>query len=96
MSGGSFNYLYSRIENETYSLLYMAGELEDMSRYLLSEGKGEAAKELWEYAQKIKEVEPNGFILEIIKAVEWWVSNDIGSENFDEEWEKYKRAKKLL
>lgn len=89
MSGGSFNYLYLRVQdvqmNTLYSLLY---DTREMVSRLQQEGKTEAAEEILAYYMNltfcIEALEKRGNrISNLMKAVEWWCSCDSGPEVVD-------------
>ena len=98
MSGGSYDYLYYQIEEEPlgWSTLY---HLNDMAKWLESEGQTEAAtelKELHAYLVKTeKEIQAklSRPLLDVIKEAEWWASNDSGQRDFEEIWNEYKNSK---
>ena len=101
VSGGSFDYLYYKIEDSPLDF----GAREDLRRmaeYLTEEGHPEAAKELSDLFDYLKQTEKEiqkhlpQSLLDVMKAVEWWCSSDISEEIFVKEWEAYKSQKARL
>lgn len=96
MSGGSFNYLYLHMEDEPFSHL---GQLDDMVKFTL-ENSPEVGEELQKLQQYLAEVEQQVQartkpLLEVMRAVEWWVSGDSGKDYLEQAWREYKDTPKF-
>lgn len=97
MSGGSFDYLYSKLENEPLDIGNLS-LLRSMFELLESEGEVEASstlKELYkEVEEKIDELDKflNDKILplqKVMKGAEWWFSCDSSQDVFQLEYVKF-------
>lgn len=98
MSGGSFNYLYNRIDNDNPLATSTLDLLEKMSEWLAEPEQNQQAasneirrvySELLEINSRVYELAQNRRFLDLLKAAEWWCSNDTGIEDFESEWAKY-------
>jgi predicted RNA-binding protein len=98
MSGGSFDYLYSAIEDSPLDW-GVRDNLRIMAEYLSENGHMEAAKELtdlWDYLMKTeKEIQKRipQSLRDVMHAVEWWCSSDSDERFFIKEWEAHKSRK---
>jgi len=102
MSGGSFEYLYSKLDLEPLEWRTL-NLLDNMANWLASpeQAQPEAAAELRELhkfltdtRQKIeKRASNNRHIQSLVKEAEWWCSNDTGPEDFAAAWAKYREQK---
>lgn len=96
MSGGSFEYLYYKLEDEPFSE-YNLSLLEDMIMFLNNEmNETEMASELRKLHTHLTESlrqskEKVEKLSNLMYAIEWYVSGD--SNNIDEAWEEYKAGK---
>lgn len=98
MSGGSFNYLYSKIEDDPIGWSTLES-LENMADWL-REQNHPASAELVRIHSALSEISDRLFRLvqnncefrELLKAAEWWCSNDIGQDDFERAWHKYQSA----
>lgn len=93
MSGGSFNHLYCR---DIDDLMKDTSDLEDMSKFLISYGYEDIAKDTQRLIEYIKSAEcVIGTLKDMLKpvfhAVEWYESGDYGKERMIEVLEKYRR-----
>jgi len=92
MSGGSYDYLYSKdIDN----LIYMDDTIKQMTESLLEHDAVDAAKETYELLQIIKQFRARTDVItqrlrNIWHAREWVDSNDCEEEHFAEELKKYR------
>ncbi len=97
MSGGSWNYLYSKDIDD----LMQGGDielLEEMADYLNQNGYEDVAKDtrrLVEYIKSAKiRVETLFEMLSpVFKAVEWYCSADLGRDRVDKAIEEYRNGK---
>lgn len=102
MSGGSFNYLADNIEDNPI-LLSNIDMLAKMAEWLEENGKGEPAKEMRRIHKKVDAIADEladlfryeSPLYKLIHDVEWWASHDIGEEDFDKTWSKYKNSKRV-
>ena len=93
MSGGSFDYLYSKDPEEMFNL-YNIDMLERMERFLRREGKISMAEEIGSYSFALKRMRNRAVDLHIqyaplLEAAEFWRDDDIGTEKLDEIWSDY-------
>lgn len=93
MSGGSFNYLYSK---EIDDLMNNTSDLEEMRDYLISYGYEDIAKDIQRLIEYIKSAECvigtlKDMLEPVFHAVEWYESGDYGKERMIEVLEKYRR-----
>jgi len=90
MSGGSYNYLYYNLQDESQA----ESDLERMIHAAHELGKNKFAVELREIQTKMREARQKARdMLEPIRAFEWWQSNDYSMEQFDEAFQEYMDAK---
>ena len=98
MSGGSFDYLYNRIDNGNPLDTNTLALLEKMSEWLAEPEQNQKAasdelkriySELLEINTRVFELAQNRPFLDLLKEAEWWCSNDTGVEDFESEWAKY-------
>jgi hypothetical protein len=94
MSGGSYNYLYCK--GASY-LLDNVGYLEEMGEVLLKEGYEDVALDMFRLVEYIKSAKIRIDVLstqlsDVMKAVEWYESCDIGKNSLKESIEKYRRG----
>lgn len=92
MSGGSFNYLYSK---EIDDLMNNTSDLEEMREYLISYGYEDIAKDTQRLIEYIKSAECvigtlKDMLEPVFHAVEWYESGDYGKERMIEVLEKYR------
>ena len=95
MSGGSFGYLYFKIEDAPLDegSLEMLGK---MAAWLAEQGQAPAAQELTRVHEQLSAlrklalatVRVRGF-LNLLEAAEWWCSGDIDQKDFEDVWRKY-------
>jgi hypothetical protein len=99
MSGGSFDYLYNRIDNENPLDTYTLELLERMAEWLAEpeQGQPDAAAEiehvrteLLAIKEKVYQLAQRRAFLELLKSAEWWCSSDTGKGDFEKEWASYK------
>jgi len=80
MSGGAFNYLYSKFELPN-------DEMESLLGYLVHRGHSDKAQAIvdvyHDITKKLERLQP------LLKAVEWWASADWSEEQFLEEYQKW-------
>lgn len=102
MSGGSFNYLYNRLDNGNPIETSTLSILEKMSEWLQQQDQKAASDEiervyleLLKINSRVYELAQNNDFIQLVKAVEWWCSNDIGVEEFEDEWVKYIARKEV-
>jgi predicted RNA-binding protein with EMAP domain len=95
MSGGSFNYLYLKVDDmgSNTSLYEILGEATRMEQRLRSERKHDAADEILTYVlfleTTIRRLEKRGkHVSDLMQAVEMWQSCDWGPERVDKALEK--------
>lgn len=94
MSGGSFNYVCYKLNDEADQVIQALPELREMETWLRSRNKHEAADEILrgimriETAQRHLEVIGN-HLHKLTRAAEWWCSCDWGEDDFDETWKSY-------
>ena len=97
MSGGSFEYLYARIDKDPLDA-WTLELLEKMSEWLAEpeqnqKGAADEIKrvrsELAEIKEHICKLVKNSPFLDLLKGGEWWCSNDTGKDDFESEWAKY-------
>ena len=92
MSGGSFNYLYCK---EPADMMNEVTTIEDMSESCIRMGYADIAKDLTRLAEYIKSAYIRIEVLteqlsEVMRAVEWYQSCDIGEESLAKAIEKYR------
>lgn len=95
MSGGSFEYLYYRIEDIQEQVQTTQERMETMAAFLEQENRPEIAKVIRDYAQTFA-TQPNKDLIELIRAVEWHASGDYGNETMDRYWNTYQNKHKTL
>lgn len=98
MSGGSFDYLYSKIDNENPLDTWTLELLEKMSEWLAEPEQNQKAaadeikrvhSELSEIKERIFKLAQNRPFLDLLKGAEWWCSHDTVKDDFESEWAKY-------
>ncbi len=94
MSGGSFDYLYSKLDDEQICKASTVDYLEIMEAFLRKQGKHEPANELLklklEIETQINRLKIMGTrLVDVVHDAEWWASYDIGEEEFDKTWAKF-------
>ncbi len=94
MSGGSFNYMYSKFDEQLFDYQYREN-LEAMIDYLIEHNYEDVAREAEELLLTIKQAEirvqtMHNRLSDIFKAVEWHTSGDSGEERVQEEVKKYR------
>lgn len=98
MSGGSFDYLYSLIENDNPLTWYTLELLEKMADWLNEPEQNQPSAateikrihaELSNIKKHISEIAQNRPFLDLLKEAEWWCSHDVGQDDFESEWAKY-------
>lgn len=98
MSGGSFDYLYNRIDNGNPLDTNTLELLEKMSEWLAEPEQNQKAaadelkrvySELMEINTRVFKLVQNRPFLDLLKEAEWWCSHDTGVEDFESEWAKY-------
>lgn len=97
MSGGNFDFLYFKIEEQPLDF-FVLENLENMAAWLgaAEQNQPEAAKELAELHQFLLQTRDEinkrlpRKLLDVIKQAEWWCSHDIGQDTFEAVWRKYK------
>lgn len=80
MSGGSFNYVCFKLDNES-EIFKALPDLHDMESYLRNTGKQEAADEILSAILKLETAQRRALMIgkhikDLAYAVEWWVSGD--------------------
>ena len=95
MSGGSMNYLYCA---ELDDLFHRIEDLEDAEKMLIDNGYKDVGKDVRRLIEYINSAEVRiGVLFEnlnnVLWALEWWRSADIGEDRVKEEIEKYRRGK---
>lgn len=102
MSGGSFHYLYNRLDNGNPLETSTLSLLEKMSEWLQEQDQNAAADEikriyleLLEINSRVYKLAQNRQFIELVKAAEWWCSNDTGVEDFESEWANYIARKEM-
>jgi hypothetical protein len=96
MSGGSFDYLYQKIEDEPINDSVL-DTLKRMANWLAEPEQGQlkAANELSQLHGYLTAVRNeiieklNQPLLAVIKEAEWWYSNDVGRNSFEAVWQRY-------
>jgi len=101
MSGGSFDYLYDKLDNEPLGI-HTLELLERMVEWLkdAEQNQPDAASELAVVHQYLvatrqavhDNVSNNRALLNLVKEAEWWCSNDSGQDDFEGAWEIYKKT----
>ena len=90
MSGGSWNYMYSK---EVDDILNMGSDLEEMKNRLEKEGALLVANDIKSLLSVIDVIQSHkddadeilSRIRMVMKSLEWWDSSDWGKEQFDRE-----------
>ena len=93
MSGGSFEYVCFKLEDEN-EIFKSLPQLERMVSYLHDRGKHEAADEIHKIKLQLETLQHRalvvgGYIKDLAYACEWWASGDWGEETFDETWKEH-------
>lgn len=88
MSGGSFEYLYLKADNEEIFSYAALVQLEAMEAYLKAIGKEDAAKVIGQYKDAIVGVRDRVFeygekLRTLLHNVEWQASGDYGMDAID-------------
>lgn len=96
MSGGSYDYLYCK---EVSELMNSVADLEDMSETLIKEGYEDVALDMVRLTEYIKSANIRISVLsrqlrDVMKAVEWYDSCDIGKDTLNKQIEEYRRGGK--
>lgn len=96
MSGGSFDYLYSKSASELMNRTADIGDMADELMRLGYEPEARDVLRLYEYVRSAKiRIEVLKEQLEdVMHDVEWYESCDIGEETLKETIEKYRRGEK--
>lgn len=94
MSGGSFDYLYRKLDDADYFKLDTMRQLIAMENWLREQGKHEPANELLklrlECDTQLQRLTTMSHRLEdVMRVAEWWCSGDMGEDQFDETWAKF-------
>jgi hypothetical protein len=98
MSGGSFDYLYSRIDGENPLDARTLDLLEKMGAWLAEPEQDRAAasaelmrvhSELTEIKERISNLTRNRPFLDLVRMAEWWCSNDAREDDFARTWAEY-------
>ena len=94
MSGGSFDYLYCK---ETPELMSKVDYIEEMADILARKGYCDVAIDMSRLVEYIKSAEVritvlSGQLKDIMKAVEWYESCDIGEDGLEKAIEKYRKG----
>jgi len=99
MSGGSFNYLAFRLD-DTHDVIgsSVINDLLSMADHLSEEDEKDAAKEIRKAANHLRKISERiqsrygegSYFNKLIHDAEWWVSHDIGQDDFRKTWEEYK------
>ncbi len=97
MSGGSWNYLYSK-EIDDLMQHSNIGTLEEMADYLNQNGYEDVAKDTRRLAEYIKSAKIRietlfEMLSPVFKAVEWCDSGDWGKDRVDKAIEEYRNGK---
>lgn len=92
MSGGFYDYLYCKEPEELFKEL---GNLEDMSEQLIRLNYLDVARDMRRLVEYIRSARIRVEVLSeqlkpVMKAVEWYESNDIGKDSLDKAIEKYR------
>ena len=80
MSGGAFNYLYSKLE-------LPQDDIDDLLRYLKDSGQDLAAMHLEVEFETVTNILDR--IRPLVRDVEWWASGDHGDETFQKLFDKW-------
>lgn len=96
MSGGSYDYLYCK---EAEELMSCVSYLEDMTETLIKEGYEDVALDMARLTEYIKSANIRISVLskqlrDVMKAVEWYESCDIGKDSLKKRIEEYRRGGK--
>lgn len=99
MSGGSFDYLYSKIEDKPLDWQTL-DNLQNMVEWLSApeQGQTEAAQDLQRVNSYLLEVKDKidciltQSLLDVLKAAEWWCSHDTNKQDFERVWTKHKNT----
>jgi len=98
MSGGSFDYLFMKIEDEPLGWLVFE-ELKEMIDWLSENNERDAADELkglYAYLTDIRDkinskLTPQ--LLDVMRGTEWWCSGDTDQNSFKIVWQNYCESK---
>ena len=95
MSGGSYNYMYFKVEDDPLNVDQR--DLETMAERLAEMGYHDAARETYECLLDIRATRARfearaKRMADVWHAVEWFDSGDYGREQVTESIEKYRRA----
>lgn len=98
MSGGSFRYLYSSLQDNPFDHY---GDLEKMIDWLREKGKIEAADRLQRLYNLLLESQNKiekeiSSLSPVMYKAEWWCSGDSGEEQFDKAWKNYSKLEDTL
>jgi hypothetical protein len=105
MSGGSFDYLYDRIDCGNTLETYTLELLGKMAEWLAEpeQGQPDAAAEiarihaeLLAIKQQVEKLAQRRAFLQLLKTAEWWCSKDTGKDGFESEWAKYQQIQDML
>lgn len=100
MSGGSYNYLYSRDVRGAETIYEHIWDLREMKEHSIKIfNKEEFGKELEEFYTYLLEVETKickkfEELKPLMKAFEWWISADSCEKDFDKKFKEWKENKK--
>jgi len=88
MSGGSFNYVCFKLEDES-QIFAALDDLRDMESYLRQRGKHEAADEIQSAILKLETAQRRALrigkhIFDLAYATEWWASGDWDDKGIEE------------
>ncbi len=97
MSGGSFEYVCFKLEDET-EIFNALPQLEEMVTYLHTYGKHEAADEIHRAKLQLETLQHRAlvvgkYIQDLAYACEWWASGDWGEDDFDAKWKEHLEGK---
>lgn len=92
MSGGSFNYVCYKVDDET-QIFEALPELRNMETRLRSYGKHDAADEVLTFIATVETAQRRlrrlgKRIAPLLEAVEWWQSGDCGVDRVDDVMEQ--------
>lgn len=90
MSGGSFNYVCFKLEDNPFEAL---NDLREMESYLRARNQQLAADEIQRYVLQIETAQHRlevlgKYYLDLVYAVEWWASGDYNEDAVTAAYEK--------
>ena len=94
MSGGSYDYLYCKEAHELFNP-YQTSQIDEMADCLLKLGYGDVARDMRRLSEYIKSAYNRVDVLaeqlkEVMHAVEWYESADIGEDSLGKYIENYR------